>query len=244
MPFMERQVELDYNALAKKAIGNWRKWEFIWWERPDDAENWMVYYTVNRDSGLIEQSNAAFITQALQRFTWGSRPSVWPQRHTHWACGWVDGFAVRVYDRRGRVTKAFRTLCDLQDRLANYPILDESDYSEREYAAAIAAVEQEGKRWVREDPPEDWPHQVYEWLSLHDDRQLENRDDQGAYPSDDSVRAALFELGLMVTPAGFPTQRRAPGADRSACPGPPVSRNSSRTQRQQPALWSPVKSAR
>ena len=47
------------------------------------------------------------------------------------------------------------------------------------------------------DPPEDWPNRVFDWLWQHNDRELENRDDRGAYPSTDSVREALAELGLL-----------------------------------------------
>ena len=189
---------INYDELARKAAGNWRRFTcFAWWERPEDPDDWTVVYTHNRDSGLLDKSNGAAIAKALEPFTEGDDPTVIPERHSHFACGWVDGFAIRVFAPDGAVTDAFKTWCDLQDRLLDYPVLDETDYSNREYDAAIDAIRQEGRRHVIDDPPEDWPNRVFDWLWQHNDRELENRDDRGAYPSTDSVREALAELGLL-----------------------------------------------
>jgi len=46
------------------------------------------------------------------------------------------------------------------------------------------------------DLPDDWVGQVYSWLSDNDSNQLKNRDDQGGYPSEDSLRAAFEALGF------------------------------------------------
>jgi len=49
----------DIEAAAKEAAGNHRKFDcFAWHERPDDDENWCIVYVSNRDSGLLDQSNA------------------------------------------------------------------------------------------------------------------------------------------------------------------------------------------
>ena len=53
---------------------------------------------------------------------------VFEEHHNHFAVGWIEGYSIRVY-RDGRITKAFRTYYDLQQRLADYPLLDEEDYS-------------------------------------------------------------------------------------------------------------------
>ena len=71
------------------------------------------------------------------------------EHHTHWAVGWVDGYAIRVY-RRGRITKAFRTCHDLQSRLADYPVLDEDDYSNRVYEATLENIADAAWRLKRE----------------------------------------------------------------------------------------------
>ena len=118
--------EMELEAAAQAAAGNWRKFDsFAWHRKPDDAETWAIIYTHHRDSGLLDQSNAAAIEAALTPFT--DTGDVVFESHFHWAVGHIDGFSVRVY-RRGRITKAFKAYHALAERMANYPILDESDY--------------------------------------------------------------------------------------------------------------------
>jgi hypothetical protein len=182
----------DSDVDAKEAAGNWRKFScFAWFEKPADAENWTVVYTSNRDSGLIDQSNAAAIDKALRRF----KADVRPEHHSHWACGYVDGYAIRVY-RNGRITKAFRAYMELKDRMANYPLLDETDYCNREHEATLANIVDSAWRLKRDfDLPKDWQSAVYSWLSDNDDSAVENCDDQGGYPSEEQLRAAFAGLG-------------------------------------------------
>ena len=94
-------------------------------------------YTHHRDSDLLDQSNAAAIEESLEPFTHGKTPDAVAEHHHHWACGWVDGFSIRVF-RGHRITKAFRKYHELAERLTQYPVLDEEDYSRREYEATIA----------------------------------------------------------------------------------------------------------
>lgn len=57
---------LDLEEAAKEAAGNWRKFRcFVWWREREmnDADQWAIIYTDNRDSGLIDQSNAAVIRE-------------------------------------------------------------------------------------------------------------------------------------------------------------------------------------
>ena len=59
----------DNDVDAKEAAGNWREFDcFAWFDQPADADNWTIVYTSNRDSGLIDQSNAAAIDKVLRRF--------------------------------------------------------------------------------------------------------------------------------------------------------------------------------
>ena len=127
--------EMTLEDAAREAAGNWRWWTCFVWDREheiDDPESWAIIYTHNRDSGLLDQSNADVIAKTLRLFTTGDRADVVFESHSHWAVGHVDGFSIRVY-RDGEITDAFRTYHDLSERLAGYPILDESDYSEREH---------------------------------------------------------------------------------------------------------------
>lgn len=182
---------------AEQSAGNWREWEcFVWW-REDELESpndWMIHYTHNRDSRLLDLSNAEQIRQALEKYTEGDDPDVVEESHTHWAVGHVDGFSLRVF-KDGEITEAFRTLHDLMERLEEYPILDESDYSERETEATAENIIDAA--WNLKDEyelPEDWHWEVYSWLSENNCGEIENTDDQGGYPSEDALREAMNEL--------------------------------------------------
>ena len=79
----------------------------------------------------------------------------------------------------------------------DYPILDESDYSNREYEATLSNLTDAVWRLKNEfDLPEGWECEVYSWLSDHDSSQVENRDDQGGYPSEEALKAAFEALGF------------------------------------------------
>ena len=184
---------------AHKAVGNWQKFEsFCWFNRPDDADQFAILYTHNRDSGLLDQSNAAVIAEALEPFI--ECGDVRPEDHSHWACGWVAGFAIRVF-RGGKITPAFVKWHELQERLDEYPVLDETDYSNREYDAAIENIRNAGYRLRHEYKlPEDWAEQVYRWLS-DNDYHCDNIDDQGYWPSDDELAAAVEGLGFTASEA-------------------------------------------
>ena len=187
-----RLGELTLEEAAKAAAGNWRSFEcFAWHVKPDNADEWGIFYTHNRDSGLIDLSNAAAIDKALKPFRRYARA----ETHFHWAVGHVDGYAIRVY-RRGQITKAFRTYWELAQRMANYPLLDETDYCNREHEATLANIVDSAWRLKRDfDLPKDWQWAVYSWLSDNDDSAVENCDDQGGYPSEEQLRAAFAGLG-------------------------------------------------
>ena len=189
-----RLGEMELEAAAKVAAGNHRTFQcFAWHRQPDDAENFCIVYTHNRDSGLLDQSNAAAIDKAMEPFLGGD---VVAEHHHHWACGWIDGYSIRVY-RRGRITKAFKAYHALAERLANYPVLDEEDYSSREYEATLANLPDAAWKVRNEyDLPESWESEVFSWFWEHDQSAVENRDDQGGYPTEDQLRAAFEALGF------------------------------------------------
>ena len=195
---MTRLGELELKDSAKEAAGNWQKFSCFAWFRQRDIkkpEDWAVIFTHNRDSGLLDQSNAAFIAKEMEPFTEGDDPDVVFESHSHWAVGHVDGFSIRVF-KRGRITKAFQIYHDLAERMADYPILDESDYSERELNATFENVGEAAWKLKQEFTlPDDWQSEVYDWLSDHRDHALENVDDQGGWPKDDDLEAAFEALG-------------------------------------------------
>jgi hypothetical protein len=194
--------ELTLEEAAKEAAGNWQKFESFAWHRArdlDDADNWAIVYTNNRDSGLLDERNAAAIDKAMEPFTEGDDPNVVPEHHHHWACGWIDGYSIRVF-RDGQITEAFKTYHELAERLADYPVLDEEDYSSREYEATLANIPDAAWKLKNDyELPDGWEGDVYGWLSDHDCSAIENRDDRGGYPSEDQLRAAFEALGYEQT---------------------------------------------
>jgi hypothetical protein len=169
--------------------GNWHEFEsFCWFDRPDDADEFCVYHLNHRDSGLLDQSNADATRKALEPFD----DDVRLETFNHWAVGWIDAVAVRVE------TRAYRTLCEIIDRLSEYPILDETDYSEREHEATLGNIEdsfyQVSGEVDKDKLPEDWACSVCSWFWDNDQNAVENVDDQGGYPDRDQLLACISSL--------------------------------------------------
>jgi hypothetical protein len=194
--------ELTLQDAAREAAGNWRHFECFSWHRGrelNDAENWTIIYTHNRDSGLLDQSNAAAIAEAMDTFTKGKNPDAVPEHHHHWACGWADGFSIRVY-RGHRITRAFKAYHALAQRLAQYPLLDEDDFSRREYEATLANLPDAAWKLKNDyELPDNWEPAVYGWLSDNYPESIEDTDDRGGYPSETELRAAFQALGYEET---------------------------------------------
>jgi len=193
-----RLGELDLETAAREARGNWQGFDcFGWHDQPEDSEEWAIVYTHNRDSDLLDQSNADAIDEALAPFADGDSADVRAEHHGHWACGWIDGYAIRVY-RNGQITEAFRTYHELAARLADYPVLDEEDFSRREYEATLENLVSEGFDSDCFAPPEDWAGEVFSWLWDHNQSAVENRDGNGGYASKEEIGAALDALGYRI----------------------------------------------
>lgn len=91
---------------------------------PDDFKDWFVVCTQNRDSGVLERSN---FRSALKKLG-GESADVRIYRFGHWACGWWEALAVG-----GEAVKEGQ---EIRDGLDDYPVIDESDYSELEQEEA------------------------------------------------------------------------------------------------------------
>ena len=157
----------DIETLARQAAGNHRKFDcFIWWEHPDEDHNWCIVYTHNRDSDVLDQSNAAAIAKEMQPFCDDGTARI--ESHNHWACGHVDGYAILVYDVAGEITEAFKTWVGIQQRLEDYPILDDSDLTQREHDEAIEIIECCLPSAAICDLPDDWPELVLDWCWEND----------------------------------------------------------------------------
>jgi len=190
--------EMTLEDAAKQLAGDWQRFESFCWFRENeiaDPDNWAIVYTHNRDSGLLHQSNADAIAEAMEPFTEGDDPNVVMESHDHWAVGHVDGFSIRVY-RNGEITDAFSTYHDLMEQVDGYPVLDEVDYSERELEATLENLTDAAWRVKHEyELPDGWESEVFSWFWDHRQSAVENRDDRGGYPEEGDLRAAFDALG-------------------------------------------------
>jgi hypothetical protein len=94
------------------------------WPNPD----WLVAPVSNmRDGNLLDRSNWDCQIDALAEL---NTPDTWEIiRHGHWACGWFE-FVILAPESEAA------DVCDTLARdLAEYPVLDETDYSKREWEA-------------------------------------------------------------------------------------------------------------
>lgn len=185
---------------AKVLAGNWKEFDsLVWWRREEvpDPENWCVCYTSSGQSGILELSNEFSIQDMLSPYARGEDPDVVFDSHKHWAVGHIEGFSVRVYRPGGTVTDAFRTVCKIREKLDNYPILDEHDYSEREFNTTLENYRHEMGKDGR-NLPDDWAAKVYDWFVDQGlEKYTENRDDNGGWAHQDKLLEALRSLGLL-----------------------------------------------
>jgi len=105
------------------------------WEKADNyaGETYYDYYVVygkNRDSDALTLSNFDAITEELKGFD-GFISVV----STHWLVGWIETIMIHKDDELG-VEKAI----DLCKRLEDYPVLDEEDFSDREYENSLETL--------------------------------------------------------------------------------------------------------
>jgi hypothetical protein len=142
--------EMTLTGAADLAAGNWKRFEDFAWHHPPevvDLDSWALIYTHNRDSDILARCNAVDISEALAPFAEAEEPDVVFETHSHWACGHVDGFAIRVRRPNGDITEAFQTYHALAERLADYPVLDEERLSRMEAEES----EQGWHDWARDE---------------------------------------------------------------------------------------------
>ena len=102
------------------------------WQRPPNyaGESWPEWYVFlgqHRDSDCLTQSNFA---QGLKELG-GESETVRVVHEGHWAVGWVEWIGIHESD-----TTALAVAECLMAKLADYPILDEEDFGQREQADA------------------------------------------------------------------------------------------------------------
>lgn len=99
------------------------------WQMPRDyaGETWPDYYNAgvgqSRDSDCLEASNFA----AMLKLLGGESETVIVVRESHWAVGWIEWIAIHESDESA-LFWADHTMAEFAD----YPVIDEEDWSQRE----------------------------------------------------------------------------------------------------------------
>jgi hypothetical protein len=101
-----------------------------------DNSDWLIACAVNRDSDALGRSNFRCFERALKALPevkeWpGEWQPVTVERSSHWACGWVDYLIIDP-----ACASAVKLAEELRERLEDYPVLDEDDYSNEEHTEA------------------------------------------------------------------------------------------------------------
>jgi ABC-type glycerol-3-phosphate transport system substrate-binding protein len=170
----------------------------------DDPEHWSLGPMIlTRDSDLLSQSNADALKGALADAAKKKGPGRVPAEDwqitncSHWAVGWVEHVSFRALNKDGSPSAAFTFLKNWFDKLDDYPVADEEDFSNREYEATLSNITDAGQRYLIDGAPEGWESDVFSWFWEHDQGAVEPRDGGGGYPDDEKIKAALKALGLL-----------------------------------------------
>jgi hypothetical protein len=101
-------------------------------EKPD----WVVVVGRNRDSDILSESNFASALEMLG----GEGKNVEIARFGHWGCGWFELILVNP-----KSMKSLKVAYEIEKSLADYPVLNEYDYHEREHEYRSEYAEQAKK---------------------------------------------------------------------------------------------------
>ena len=100
---------------------------FAWHIDPADVAEWCIVLSRTRDSDELAESNFACAHAAIRAI---DADHVDIHRFGHWACGWIEYLCVRAG------TAAYTEGERIAQKLDDYPVLNEDDWSEREQKTA------------------------------------------------------------------------------------------------------------
>lgn len=112
---------MKVNTTATKARDTYRALPYHASEREHGRMS--AGFGMHRDSDPLEESN--YFT-ALKLYE-AEGVEVREDRFNHWAVGWVDQLTVAI------TPASVRVLEELRERIENYPVLDDEDFSQREW---------------------------------------------------------------------------------------------------------------
>jgi hypothetical protein len=128
----------------------------------DDKQDWLVLPCGrNRDSGVRQESNFHCALAMLGGESWsGDGGNVEVHRFGHWACGWFEIIIVRPDTKEAKEAES------IECALADYPVLDDSDVSDREHEAEWEAWGAWGARDMRRHLREGYPGTEGRWSAV------------------------------------------------------------------------------
>lgn len=130
---------------------------------------WTLGPTINhRDADLMDKSNARFIKAVFEEAFGPESEECDPPTGkwaiitcSHWAVGWVEHLAFEVLTPEGNVSPALEKWLEIEKQMENYPVLDEDDYSEREWEAVEENLANFDWSDWQVDLPDDWRSEVW-----------------------------------------------------------------------------------
>lgn len=173
--------------------------DFGYWGNEEMFTTWgFTGIDRTRDSTILDISNFEVITKDLiEKYPNDFRI----ENYGHWLCGWVDRLCCRVIKNQGEIneeniTKAFHAAMEWHEKLSDYPVASENDYSEREYEAAIEFI-QDLPNSILDlvDPSIDgWSEKIFHELVHNMD--VDFIPDSESYPTDDELITAIYNMQL------------------------------------------------
>jgi hypothetical protein len=202
---MPRDFGIDDETLIKAAQEALTRPEsFLYYGSLPLFQSWGLTYTQTRDSDVLNRSNFRRLledTQGVATAEDGDDAEdhadyVQVEHCSHWAYGYADHIAVRVLeDPEGdivpeNITHTFRFMADACLRLRDeYPVYDESDYSELESEECEAAFDSawDDVDW-EENVPDGTPDDDLKWCIY---RKLTENDTPEWFDSDEILSEYL-----------------------------------------------------
>ena len=142
------------------------------WDRSneiEDADQFCIVYTHHRDSGLLDESNAEAIAEAMEPFLDQEPCDVYEEHHNHWAVGWVEGYAIRVF-RDGEITEGVSDLASTSNSDWLTILFSTKRTTQRRNTKRPSKTSQTplGGSGGITTLPDGWASEVYRWLWDHE----------------------------------------------------------------------------
>ena len=174
---------------AEQFAGNYRRWPFFWHRRGDDVpdpDNWGIYH-FSYDPSPLEESNGRVMIREFAAID--PNQEDWRNETYGGAFGSGEGFSLRVKRDDGTLAPVFLAYCSQIERMEDYPVLDEVDWSALEYERTIEMYTMACGDWLRANDREgDAEAMAFEVYSS------EPCPEYDRYPSDDSIAEVYAEL--------------------------------------------------